>query len=607
MDYLLKVSALIGLFYLAYILLLQRETFFQLNRWFLLLGIPFAFCLPFVVIPIYVAYTPSSIPNLVVTEAAVNDISISQYNLFDYLNIIYGLGVLFFSLRFLLQLISVLKFLTQHKSYRKSTYSYIETNQNISPFSFFKWIAFPKNAFNENELSQILAHEKIHAKQLHSFDVLLTQLSCIILWFNPFIWLYAKSVKQNLEFIADEQALKHISNKKAYAYTLLKTNMPTHQTALSNHFFNSLIKKRIIMLNKSQSKKINQLKSLLLIPVIAGFLMSFNTKEVFIENESSGESYRSIQQTLIDSNEIQIEFNKYLTNAELESIKQQLKQKGIEFSYSNLQRNANSEISSIYAKFKMETGSTTWNDSNEKGIGVFYFFKSEESFGVSRLNTRNPIYILDGKEISEEELNKINPQNIVSVTVFKDEKAIEKYGDKGKNGVVVMVSKKTSNNQSKNQWTVSKERNKNVVFATKDTIYVNNKPNILIETIHSFEKEPLILLDGKESSKAKIIQLNEGSIQSISTIKGGEKAIELYGNKATNGVVLIKTGTKTTRPFVKKLDANLYIVNGKEVKKEEFEKIEPQNIKGINVLKDKKAIEKYGEKGKNGVLEVTLK
>lgn len=288
------------------------------------------------------------------------------------------------------------------------------------------------------------------------------------------------------------------------------------------------------MLNKSQSKKINQLKSLLLIPVIAGFLMSFNTKEVFIENGTPSESLRSIQQIMLDSNEVQIEFNKYLTNAELESIKQQLKQKGIDFSYTKLQRNVNGEISSIHAKFKTKTGSTTWNDKNENGIGDFYFFKSEESFGVSRLNTRNPIYILDGKEISEEKLNKINPKNIVSVTVFKDEKAIEKYGDKGKNGVIEITSKTNQND---------------------------------------------IEMDSGNPINSAIIK-NNGQ----KTIFKGNAFLTLKDNE----------------------DVLVY-VNGKEQSMKKAKSIAPEKIESITVLKGKTSIKKYGDKGKNGVIEITLK
>ena len=102
-------------------------------------------------------------------------------------------------------------------------------------------------------MEQIIAHEKVHANQYHSIDILLTQLACVVLWFNPFIWLYNKDLKQNLEFSADHDTVNNAVCKKAYQYTLLKTSVPTYQLALSNNFYNSLIKKRIVMLQKSKS------------------------------------------------------------------------------------------------------------------------------------------------------------------------------------------------------------------------------------------------------------------------------------------------------------------------------------------------------------------
>jgi beta-lactamase regulating signal transducer with metallopeptidase domain len=140
--------------------------------------------------------------------------------------------------------------------------------------------------FTKKELEQIITHEKVHVDQHHSIDILLTQLTCITLWFNPFIWLYNKNLKQNLEFIADKNAQSKVTCKKSYQTTLLKTSMPSHQIVLSNHFYNSLIKKRIVMLHKSKSKKINLIKYAFIIPLLAIFLMSFNTKEVYIKKEA---------------------------------------------------------------------------------------------------------------------------------------------------------------------------------------------------------------------------------------------------------------------------------------------------------------------------------
>ena len=215
-------------------------------------------------------------------------------------------------------------------------------------------------------------------------------------------------------------------------------------------------------------------------------------------------------------------------------------------------------------------------------------------------NGEDPLYLLDGKEIKKEELQELDPNKIESISVFKDKKATDLYGDKGKHGVVEITSK--------SKWEITAKRNKNVIFATKDTIYVNKKPSILKETANHFEKQPLYILDGKEITKKEFNLLDEQTLNSLSTAKG-EHAIKEFGEKGENGVVIIKSRVPGSRnnPYIKTVEASLYIVNGKEVKKEDFENIYPENIKSINVLKGESATTKYGDKAKNGVIEITTK
>ncbi|MFV0565210.1 MAG: M56 family metallopeptidase [Flavobacteriaceae bacterium] len=674
MDYLLKASALIFIFYLIYRLLLRHDTFFNLNRWFLLLGLLVAFALPFVVIPVYIAYTPVSPTGIEITNASPQP-EPSRFNPLSFLPYAYGLGILFFTGRFLVQSVALANLLTRYKKHKKNGFVFVETNEQVSPFSFFKYLVYNPNNFSKTELNQILAHEKAHALQRHSVDNIIAQLSCIVLWFNPFIWLYAKSLKQNLEFIADRKATSLLSCKKQYQYTLLKTSLPFHHAALSNPFYNSLIKKRIVMLHKPKSRNINLLKFALVVPALALFLMSFNTQEVYIETPNNTHKAAAQSPNLV------IVFTKDLTDTDLEGIKQTLEKEGLVFTYSNLKRNNTGEITSLSVKVEDSKGRVTANaHKNASGtINPFLFHKSDKEFGVKNINTETdkewetkfivgkpfktdtltvnnhvknitftqsgnkieadsiffnktpqktewniaigkandptssnsikttkpPLYILDGRKISANEMENIKKETIASVSVLKNENATTLYGDEVKNGVVIITTKKNPTSP----WTVTSHRNKNIIYASKDTIYVNDKPNILLETINSFERTPLLILDGKETTKRKALSLNEGTIQSITTTKGGKKSIEEYGKKAKNGVVSIKTGPKgTKRPFVKKVEADLYIVvDGKETTKEEIENLLPENIEHINVLKDEKATEKYGKKAKNGVIEITTK
>ena len=517
MEYLLKVSVLLAIFHISYKVFLQRDTFFNQNRWFLILGIFTAFTLPFLVIPIYIEYTPVDINfNNIPTEVSEN--IETPLSILDYLPGIYLLGVICFSIRFLIQLISLGLLISKSKKEKHGKYTYIKTEKNISPFSFFNWIVFNPNNFNNTELEHILIHEKIHANQKHSIDVLLTQLSCITLWFNPFIWFYNKALKQNLEFIADNETQHLINCKKTYQITLLKSSLPSHQMALTNNFHTSLIKKRIVMLQKSKSKKISLFKYTLIIPLLFTFIFNFNT-EVIAQTK---------EQNITGENDSRITLK--------------------------------------------------LNDDD------------------------NPLIIIDGKTSSKIDLERLNHSNIESINILKGNTATEAYGNKGENGVMLITTKQQS------QWKISSERNKNIIHATKDTIYVNNKPNVLQKLVKGYDKEPLFILDDKTITKEELTLLDEQTINSISTIKG-EQATKEYGKKAKNGVVVIKTRTADSQksPFVKIVKAKLYIVDGEEIKEADFQKTDPENIKSINVLKGKSAIDKYGEKAKNGAIEITTK
>ncbi|MEP5339614.1 MAG: M56 family metallopeptidase [Algibacter sp.] len=635
MEYLIKVSAILTIFYLSYKLFLQRDTFFEQNRWFLLLGLITSFLLPLFVIPIYIEYTPVEIQYI---ETAITiESTEAPFNILDYLPIIYIIGVLSFSIRFIIQLISLSAIIYKNKKEKHSLYTFIKVNKNTSPFSFFNWIVFNPSNFNETELDQIITHEKVHAYQKHSIDILLTQMTCIVLWFNPFIWLYNKSLKQNLEFIADQKTQSKFNCKKSYQTTLLKTSMPSHQMTLTNNFYTSLIKKRIVMLHKSKSKKINQLKYLLILPLLGLFLMSFNTEEVYVEKELQKENNTTLSD--VNSKEIKIIFKKDLTDNDLEKIKSKLKKDKISFTYTNLERNEKKEIISLSTKFQLEKGYTTWNAHNidNKPIKPFYFFKKEKNFGVSILNkvsswkvskgynnstdslnitgkngsgvtfklknSDNPLIIIDGKESEKSKLDDLNQSNVENVTVLKDDNAIRLYGEKGKNGVILITTKK----QNKSQWKVSAEKN-NVIYATKDTIHVNEKPNILKKLVNGYKKEPLYILDEKEITKKELDLLDEQTINSVSTIKG-EHATTKFGKKGKNGVIIITSRIPGSRnsPFVKIVKAKLYIVDGKVVEQTAFESIHHENIKSINVLKGSAATTKYGDKGKNGVVEIITK
>ena len=206
MEYLLKSSGIIAIFYGFYKIVLERETFFQSNRYFLLTGILIALVLPYINIPLYIGNNSKPIEDFIVLENHAIITKDETINWLTIFNKIYLIGVLFLIGKLIVNLISLGNLILKHPVEKVNGFSMVRTHQDISPFSFFNYIVFNPNQFNSKELKQIISHEKIHAFQYHSIDIIISQIISIILWFNPIIWLYKKELVQNLEFIADDKA-----------------------------------------------------------------------------------------------------------------------------------------------------------------------------------------------------------------------------------------------------------------------------------------------------------------------------------------------------------------------------------------------------------------
>ena len=174
--------------------------------------------------------------------------------------------------------------------------------------------------------------------------MILGELLGIAFWFNPFAWFYKKSISQNLEFIADAGAYKLITDRTLYQKTLLKITVQHECTALTNHFYQSLIKKRIVMLNKKQSDKRNSWKYAVVLPALAAFMLAFQVKVV--AQEKSPE--KAVETVSYEKMKIALEITKDSKDEELEKEKSIFKQEfNADIVFSNISRNSNSEITGI--------------------------------------------------------------------------------------------------------------------------------------------------------------------------------------------------------------------------------------------------------------------
>lgn len=553
--YLIKSSGILGLFWCCFKLFLEKETLFALHRVFLISGILTALLFPLWTLTEIVVVDP--IPFTIIESPTVADIPVSNPT-FDWWIIIasiYACGVLFFLGRLGMQLLSLRQLIKQGTIGKDEGFKLIETKADTSPFSFFNIIVYNPDLHRPDELEKIIAHEKIHVLQWHSLDVILMHLFSAFQWANPFVWLYKKTLSQNLEYIADQCATKSMESSKEYQYLLLKNAMADQKySSIINPFFTSSIKKRIIMLNKRRSNTLKAWKFTLIIPFLAYFLVAFNTKTVTQLNNPTKLQESALENGSTDTTKVEFTVYKTSTPEDLEKISSTLlNDYNVQLIFTDISRNAEGLITAIKSSFKSDSGSGTSNSLDEKGINPFsfgmeinnegkfisigYTMRSNEPTDTEEANEPeksgikassstndsgpiNPIYIVDGKEVVvASKATGIDPSNIHSVNVLKGTSATTKYGEKAKDGAIEITTKAYHN----------------ALIAGENTTYKH--PNYI-----KSDKEPLFVIDGIiKNEDFDMGSILPSSIESINVLKD-EAALNKYGKKGEkNGVVEITT------------------------------------------------------------------
>ena len=570
MEYFIKFSAILGLFYIFYKLFLEKETFFNSIRVYFILGILAALLTPLIVIPEYV-YIEDLFAGQTIA-ASVEETASSESGQLDLLTILltlYGAGIIFFAIRFLMQLASLARFIIRLPKKKIGRFIFISTEESISPFSFFNYIIYPNNGFDENELDQIIAHEKVHATQFHTLDILLSQLLIIFNWFNPIAWLYHQEIQKNLEFIADDGAQRRQGQKGSYQYLLLKTVSPNYPMAITSNFYNSIIKKRINMLHKNKSGKMMYAKFIFIIPILVAFVMTFNTK--VIAQEKKTEKYEI--RTKVEIEMITKDFQK----SDLEALKTNLLKKGINLNYKKLKYNDNNEIVGIQVNVS--------NKQNNKA------------------------------QISQSGTSPIKPISIK----FDDKGALALGNMKGTEDHDVFFSTDSDNDGNNifihKSGKGSKNHNENFVWVSKDgeqtEVKVTNGKKVVIKTKGDNDWEEKVWVsesgDTTKVKKIEIIEIDEESdgenhVMIKKVYKDGEE-VEVTVKKIGKS----DKGAKKMMFISEDGEQPLMIVDGKEMEGGSLEDIDPESIETVNVYKGDKAIEEYGEKAKNGVVVIKTK
>lgn len=256
----------------------------MLNRCFLALGIVFSTAYPFIDLTDF--FHRQEINNNVVTYLPQLNQTASELvptgffiNNWPILSALFYLGVLFMTIRLGVQFLSLYKIHRKSQPGTVANYNVRLLNESVSPFSFWQTVYVNPTLHSDHELDTILAHEMVHVKQWHSLDIILAELSVVFYWFNPGVWLMKKAVKENLEFITDQNILKKGMDRKVYQYSLLGVGQLTPSAAIVNNFNLSDLKKRIQMMNAKRSSKITLSRYLFALPVLLLTTLAFTVSK----------------------------------------------------------------------------------------------------------------------------------------------------------------------------------------------------------------------------------------------------------------------------------------------------------------------------------------
>lgn len=502
--------------WLFYQLLLRRLTFYSMNRWYLVGYAVLSFLLPLIHITIateeemagkmqVIRYIP-----VIRAQPSVGPATPGRvYTGWDMLLAVLALGALVLLVRLLIRWLSLRRIQKRALLIGDGNLTIYHVNEPITPFSFGKAIYLNPRLHSEKECEEIILHEYVHVRQRHTVDILVGEALCILSWFNPFSWLIRHSIRQNLEFIADRQVLASGLDRKAYQYHLLKV-VGESSYRLANNFNFSSLKKRIIMMNKSRSAKLHLVKFLFIVPLLGVLLVAFRDK----------------------------------ADIHLPALHKDLSLPAVENTAS---------VTGV----RMDT---TRPLKDTVAMGPIVFRKTTDSV--------KPMFVIDEVELSQGEMNKLNPADISFINVLKNEPAVATFGPAAKGGVVLIFTKAYAPNR-KNM--ILLKNGKKVKLAvpeppppgptspggkqlTRDTLtHAQLTKPAGVEELSSDTtrldyhplgseksiKEALIVLDGKPVDYENL-RLDPNRIESVSIIKN-KSARAIYGPKAEKGVVLIVT------------------------------------------------------------------
>lgn len=668
--YLLKVIICSAILYGYYLLALRNKIFHRYNRFYLLASVILAITLPLIEINIWHNINEPANQGIKLLQVVTNSneyldeviiyVKRNNFSAEQGLLLFYLLTSLVFAWVLVRSLIKIYWLFKKNEHRFIENIFFVNTTAKGTPFSFFRYIFWNDLIDPESTTGhQVFKHELAHVRQKHSYDKVFMQVVLIVFWCNPFFWLIRKELGIIHEFMADKIAVED-SNTETFAEMILQAAYPQHRFQLTNPFFYSSIKRRLMMLTKNKNSKVGYIGRLLVLPLSIFIFAAFTIKtKSAVDNTASYNGRKFV--VVIDAGhggddkgayatpanifekdlnldivkkikELNNNINIQLVFTRLTDITQTVQQKV------DLTKSANADL-----YISIHIGASPPNAANPySGLQVYLASKNQEGAEKSRTlasaiinefssnydlpvrqnpEQRNvgvrvldaatcPAVLIEAGNISNKKdfayLQQASAKKIIAENILA---AINKYAI-----VLEKTSTKTSGPSTVN------------VISVKDTL-----PQVEIK----YAENALIIVDGKTMSYNQFKKIKPDDIAAIDVLKSDE-SLKKYGVKGKNGVVLVTTKTV----FIELHDVNislkdkddsvtngtasikfngrtsdlgelskvLFIVNGK-IQNSVFDlkTIQANDIQSISVLKDKSATEKYGAKAINGAIEITTK
>lgn len=329
LPYILHAALLIAIALVFYKVLLERETFFNLNRWLLIACLLLAFLIPTIEIPATWSVWPASSTTLITPELdseasltadlpskgvitsipeitvekgdatalsrtttppeTVKEASIPFYKTLDWKQILwfsYLVGVLIFGINLLIQLFALVIQIIRSPSIKDGKFRIVELSADKAPYSFLNCVFINPTKYDWETYDQIIQHEKIHISQAHSIDMILAELLVVVQWFNPAAWYYRKTIENNLEYLTDSAMLHQGAEAEPYQMNLLKVSVPHYPIGLAMNYNQSILKKRIKMMNAKKSSVRTSWKYLAIMPILGLSIICFNAVKVVANQQT---------------------------------------------------------------------------------------------------------------------------------------------------------------------------------------------------------------------------------------------------------------------------------------------------------------------------------